>query len=189
MNHAASTQTFPIAILPSDTIGVSTAPPPTKDSRIGSILASVIAPQAPEDPTPEDPADVSPVFDSLPPVSNCFQPPRYTAQYLQGLNHSRVGNAFHIFNSKGEMLRRGLVLEDNPHHFYVCFCDVFGLLGKKQSVRKSATTNWQWFASVEESNAAYDRHFNVTDREEEIPAPSFVWTDRSLEQIYYQEAN
>jgi hypothetical protein len=139
----------------------------SKPSRLGSVLARVLAQQV--EPTPNE-------------------KPLYTSDYLARLNVSRVGKAFHILTSKGELLRRGYVIDDSKHAYTVQFIDPFTCLPRKtQRFVKSATAKWQWFDGVEESNVEYDRKLN-TGREE-TPSPRFVWTDGSLEQIYYQESN
>ena len=74
---------------------------------------------------------------------------------------TQVGKAFHSFNSKGVLLRRGLVLKEYPRSVVVCFCDpLSGVLTEQRRVSKSKTTHWQWFASVDEANHAYRKHFN-----------------------------
>ena len=110
------------------------------------------------------------------------------SEHLSQANASQAGKTFHIFNQQGALLRRGVVVKETLRAYVVYFCDVFGILSAKpRRVPKSDTTHWHWFDGVEESNAAYRKHFHIY--EEPTPSPSFVWDDRSLEQVYLQEAN
>ncbi len=120
-----------------------------------------------------------------------IEEPLYTSDYLARLNASRVGKAFHVVTAKGELLRRGYVCEESNSHYIVAFITPYtGLPGKKQSIRKSAAANWKWFDGVEESNTEYRKNFTITHLKETTPTPRLIWTDRSLEQIYFsQEKN
>jgi hypothetical protein len=89
---------------------------------------------------------------------------------------------FHIFNTKGKLSRRGIVAEESNHAYVVYFCDALsGIPTEKKRVPKSDTAKWCWFAGVEESNAAYCKHFNVSNRT--TPLPRFMWKDRELIQV------
>ncbi len=171
MNHHSA---LPIPLHPQIyPIGVFTSP--KQATTLGSILAHHCA-------QVEDLSEISPSFAPMA-VSECFEEPRYTAKQLRRANTSQVGKTFHIFNAKGELLRRGVVVEETHRGYIVRFADpLSGMLSDKQRVSKSDTSRWCWFSGVEESNTAYQKHFHITD-EETTPSPRLVWNARELAQV------
>ena len=94
------------------------------------------------------------------------------ARILESLNlDSRVGQVFFILDQKGELVRRGVVRSESPRYFRVTHCDCFGILADTRNVRKTNTTNWHWFSSIEEGNAAYDEMFG------HAPNPYGYWSN------------
>ncbi len=173
MSTILATPTNPTTIDPITAFTVSQdTPAPRQSSRLGSILAQSICAN-------KDSSDLS----SFP----GFEPPPYSPEHLHRLHSSRVGMAFHVFNTKGKLSRRGVVLADTPSTYVVGFADpLTGLIHRKRTLLKSATRNWQWFAGVEESNESLN---TPKDTHDDKRTPHFVWNDRSLEQIYFQESN
>ena len=74
-----------------------------------------------------------------------------------------VGKCFHHYHN-GKLLRRGVVYRQSATRYGVWLVDpVSGLLTETRSLPIARTAGWVWFNTREESNAAYEKHFDTKE--------------------------
>lgn len=75
-----------------------------------------------------------------------------------------VGKCFHSYRN-GKLLRRGVVYRQSAASYEVWLVDpLSGLLTETHNIPIARTAEWQWFNTREESNAAYDKHFEEQEK-------------------------